>query len=67
MNADIEEGLIFAQAHERGAKLAALSALGLRILVRFSNLGGTQNLGFVTSCIQALPVSNDIPGRISWD
>lgn len=28
MNADIEEGLIFAQAHEREAKLAALSALG---------------------------------------
>lgn len=28
MNTDIEEGLIFAQAHEREAKLAALSALG---------------------------------------
>ncbi|MGB6056580.1 MAG: hypothetical protein WBG17_15240 [Burkholderiaceae bacterium] len=28
MNADIDEGLIFAQAHEREAKLAALSALG---------------------------------------
>lgn len=28
MNADIEESLIFAQAHEREAKLAALSALG---------------------------------------
>lgn len=28
MNADIEECLIFAQAHEREAKLAALSALG---------------------------------------
>lgn len=28
MNADIEEGLIFAQDHEREAKLAAISALG---------------------------------------
>lgn len=28
MNADVEEGLIFAQAHEREAKLAAISALG---------------------------------------
>ena len=28
MNADIEEGLIFAQAHARDAKLAAISALG---------------------------------------
>lgn len=28
MNADIEEGLIFAQAHAREAKLAAISALG---------------------------------------
>lgn len=28
MNADIEEGLIFAQAHEREVKLAAISALG---------------------------------------
>jgi hypothetical protein len=28
MNADVEEGLIFAQAHDREAKLAAISALG---------------------------------------
>lgn len=28
MNADVEEGLIFAQAHSREAKLAAISALG---------------------------------------
>lgn len=28
MNADVEEGLIFAQAHEREAKLAAISAFG---------------------------------------
>lgn len=28
MNADVEESLIFAQAHEREAKLAAISALG---------------------------------------
>ena len=28
MNADIEVGLVFAQSHEKEAKLAALSALG---------------------------------------